>query len=84
VTRYPNTVPLGRVEPGAGIVVVRVFPGCAGSTSEATLRARQGSYCPFTNKTLLVDMCQPWYLLFVFATSGPPAVRLPKLLMQYS
>jgi hypothetical protein len=29
-------------------------------------------------------MCQPWYLLLVFATSGPAAVRVPKLLMQLS
>lgn len=57
--RNPKYVPAGRALPAAGMVEVIVFPGEAGSISEATLRARQGSYSPFTNKTLVVDMCQP-------------------------
>jgi hypothetical protein len=59
------------------MAAVSLLPGEEGSTSEATLRARQGSYSPLVKKTLLAFKCQPPYLAFGAVTLGPFATVFP-------
>lgn len=65
---------------GAGMLVVSILLGEEGLMSEATLRARHGSYSPFVKKTLLTLRCQPPYLVLLVLTFGPFATLFPNWL----